>query len=455
MASPERLPFSFVRPPEGSSGVVLPGHIYDAVAHPSGAPRLFELVNPSGIPVSQEQFSRTVGIFWNDLSPPAQLLLVRRSLNPRRPVSYEDLMAPLQVRSTGLIAAMEDRALRSLGEKLERLGFQMNAVPGKGRVGVKYFYFIPDATGPESDILDDQGRFLSRQTLEQVIFSLFHCGTITVDLAAFALNTYVSAFPLVPDELSQVMQHERGWSREEIDGGLHRFATLLETAGYRPAIPQEAPEPTPLEITRRQASETTDDQILADLCLNPDPVVIHAVLANPHCGTRHACLIAEHHHSAAGLDTLARHATFARNPGVRQRLLRNSTTPEVALRAIFQGMDLKTLFNVTTGREQSGRAKPLSRNVFPEKFKSSAAQEQAAFITTTEGRCLELLRGIVFDSELTTLLCQRDYRSVILIRNLAIFSGTPKELLRHLLKQPAIRAVTDLKAILSGRIKSG
>jgi hypothetical protein len=72
-----------------------------------------------------------------------------------------------------------------------------------------------------------------------------------------------------------------------------------------------------------------------------------------------------------------------------------------------------------------------------------------------------LLIGQTFDQKTTTILCARQYNSVLFIQNLARFPACPPGLLAHLLKQPFIRHHAALKKLilqhpnLPGQLKRG
>ena len=190
------------------------------------------------------------------------------------------------------------------------------------------------------------------------------------------------------------------------------------------------------------------DPVLSALCFDPDPAVINGVLSNHSLGSQQARLIAEHHHTAAGLEALSRKSQLMRDQTVFRFLLRNLQTPDSVFRRMFSPLPLVQIFKSTLGRECTQRAKRIAREVLRQKFQRGEGEAKAALIFKTEGRCLNQLLGIPIDQKTTMLLCRRTYNSVILIQNLARFPATPPKLITHLLKQPAVRRQQHLKRLL-------
>ncbi len=199
---------------------------------------------------------------------------------------------------------------------------------------------------------------------------------------------------------------------------------------------------------RASAARTAEGAALSALCFDPDPQVIRAVLENAVCGLQHARLIAAHHGHSAGLFALVERAVFSRDAEVRRLLLRNGQTPDSVLRRILGSLALQQLFQFNISRENSERAKRMLRSILRRQFMRAQAEERVGLIFKTEGRCLNLLIGLTFDSKTTALLCRRAYQSTLMIQNLARFPGTPPALIMHLLKQQIVRRSQPLRGLL-------
>ncbi len=199
---------------------------------------------------------------------------------------------------------------------------------------------------------------------------------------------------------------------------------------------------------RVKLAAKASDPVLSALCFDPDPGVINGVLSNHSIGSQQARLIAEHHHTASGLEALSRRTQLMRDQTVFRMLLRNLQAPDSVLRRMFSPLPLIQIFKSTLGRECTERARRIAREILRQKFQRGEGEAKAALIFNTEGRCLNQLLGLPLDQKTTLLLCRRTYNSVILIQSLARFPSTPPKLIAHLLKQPAVRRQQHLKNLL-------
>jgi len=199
---------------------------------------------------------------------------------------------------------------------------------------------------------------------------------------------------------------------------------------------------------RAALAKTASDDILIALCYDPDPKVIHAVLDNLQCGPDHARLIAEHHRNPAGLEGLGRKARFMQDDQVRRLLLRNVQAPESLLRRALGPLTLPQLFKILSGRDNTERAKRLTRKVFRQQFQRATPDQRVALIFKSEGRCLLILIGLPLDGKTTAYLCRRTYQSTMLVQNLARFPGTQPQLIRHLFRQPILKRAPHLRKLL-------
>jgi hypothetical protein len=197
---------------------------------------------------------------------------------------------------------------------------------------------------------------------------------------------------------------------------------------------------------RRLLAARAIDPALAALCFDADPGVIRGILANPAADLRHARLVARHHRNPVGLSVLS--SKHLQDDQVQRGLLRNNQASDVLLQKIMNIKPLQIMYQLCVSRELSERAKHMSRLVFRRKFQQGSAEECAAIIVNTAGRCLMLLTGLGLDSGTAMLLCRRNLSSTQLIQNLARFAGTPPALIQHLFRQPLVRRNFNLKRLL-------
>lgn len=82
------------------------------------------------------------------------------------------------------------------------------------------------------------------------------------------------------------------------------------------------------------------------------------------------------------------------------------------------------------------------------RFATAAPEECATFIVETDGRALEILRGLSFPNRTTAILAARQNLSVPFLRNLAKFPGCPATLLAHVSRQPLVQRDSQLRGLL-------
>jgi len=201
----------------------------------------------------------------------------------------------------------------------------------------------------------------------------------------------------------------------------------------------------PVEQRRVLAARATDPA-LAALCFDADPGVIRGVLTNPAAELRHARLVARHHRNPVGLSVLS--GKYLQDDQVQRGLLRNNQASDTLLQKLMNVKPMQLIYQLCVSRELSDRAKYIARLVFRRKFQQGSAEECAAIIVNTAGRCLLLLTGLGLDSGTALLLCRRNLSSTQLIQNLARFAGTPPTLIQHLFRQPLVRRNFNLKRLL-------
>jgi len=188
----------------------------------------------------------------------------------------------------------------------------------------------------------------------------------------------------------------------------------------------------------KAALEVTGSDLLA-LCFDPDPQIIHAVLTNPHAGLNHARMIAFHHRTQIGLESVAKRMDYLKDSLVQRRLLRNPQLPTTILNRIMNPKMLMDVYKVAIDREIPERSRTMTREILRKKFMLASSDEKAALLFKTEGRCLILLVACTLDAHATTILCSKSNYTILFIQNLARWSATPPALLAHLLKLNVVR----------------
>jgi hypothetical protein len=238
-----------------------------------------------------------------------------------------------------------------------------------------------------------------------------------------------------PPEAADLGQQSDDGEESSIDVGSYR--KLYETQLH--ALPRDV---------RIETAHTAKGEVLCALCLDSEAAVIRAVLDNPEVGLRHARLIAEHHRSPVGLDSMGRRVEFLRDATVRRMLMRNNQAPDPLLKKSLAMLTLHQTFRDNMGHENSERARRAAREVLREKFLHSTPEERVGLVLRTEGRCLSLLPGVTFDQKMTALLCSKTYQSTLLIQGLARFPALPPVLVGTLMKQPIVQRSPQLKKML-------
>jgi hypothetical protein len=195
------------------------------------------------------------------------------------------------------------------------------------------------------------------------------------------------------------------------------------------------------------AEKATGADLLA-LCLDAEPQVIHAVLANPKAGLAHARMIATHHRTPIGLEHVGRRAEYLSDAQVQRRMLGNPQLPTTLLRRMISPKLLMDVYKIAINREIPERSRVMTRELLQKKFMLGSGDERAALLIKTEGRCLVLLVNCALDSRTTQILTAKTSFTVLFIQNLARWSATPPQLLVHLLKQPVVRMNIGLKKML-------
>jgi hypothetical protein len=171
-------------------------------------------------------------------------------------------------------------------------------------------------------------------------------------------------------------------------------------------------------------------------------------MENPRAGLSHARLIAAHHGNAVGLDALAEKAAMLQDAEVQRLLLRNPQTSAPLLQRLLSRRRLPDVYNATQSRELPERNRATAMQVLRRRFSEVSAEERVELILRTEGRALAALTGLALDGKSAALLCARPLTSVLIIENLARWPATPPPVILHLLKQPLLRQMPPLRALL-------
>lgn len=229
---------------------------------------------------------------------------------------------------------------------------------------------------------------------------------------------------------------------------------------YDPASPlmEDGPVYKGMTEAERIAKAVQGNEVdLMNLCSDPSPVVIRRVIDNPRFGLVHARLIAEHHHTAAGLEMLAAKGGAMGDEAVKGKLLRNHQTPAGILVRMFRSMQIENVFTLLNGNDMAEKARAAALAVFRESFRNeSKAEEWARFIIRNEGRCLRFLYGERISKKLVDEFVRHTNDiTLTLVRNLSSFPGLPRRLVEHILTLHIVRSNPELRKIMLGKIKDG
>ena len=252
-----------------------------------------------------------------------------------------------------------------------------------------------------------------------------------------------------------------GMAAEELWPILQRLAGQGAIDAPPPAEPEDATAPSgthrqlfetklhPLpEDTRTALASTAEEPELSALCFDPVPGVVRAVMDNPRAGLSHARLIAAHHGNAVGLDAVGEKPALLQDTEVQRLLLRNPQTPAPLLQRILSRRRIADVYNATQSRELPERNRAGALQLLRRRFSEVSAEERVELILRTEGRALAALSGLSLDGRSAALLCARTFSSALIVENLARWPATPPPVIVHLLKQPLLRQLPALRAML-------
>ncbi|MBU0504756.1 hypothetical protein KJ708_02090 [bacterium] len=448
-----------VRVPESIDvAISLPSMIQSAVIQTQGHTRLVSAQNASGRFLSQPQFAREIDNFWPGIDAKVQQLLLHGPLNPRAQETPRQLQDSLGLDSIDAAKDFERGALLLLNRHLQDSGVTVATRAIFPHDSLAPFYYIPrPETGLNTIFVNGQHEALPRKTLEELILS-FMLPTDRLGLAEalFAMNAYVSAFSLLPREFQFLLG--RRFSEDEMMTALKKFQGIISDMGYdekrvvkAQPIQQASQKPSVRKANHRQVYETQLRHLEVGVLVNQartasaedlypycyathKTAVIMAVLQNTNAGPMHARLIAAHHQTSAGITALCSRTDFLRDDGVQRGLMRNPQAPEGRLRAMFQRMTLLNVSMKITGHETSQKARTMAKEIFREKFASSATatSDKVQVLMRSEGRCLDHLPSAPLDLATINMLKQRKGFSHYMIQRFKRIPGIPRSLIVHM-----------------------
>jgi hypothetical protein len=203
----------------------------------------------------------------------------------------------------------------------------------------------------------------------------------------------------------------------------------------------------PVEAREAQAATAVEPELSA-FCFDPTPRVVRAVLGNPRLGLPHARLVAAHHGNAAGLDALGEKTALLQDAEVQRLLLRNQQCSAPLVQRLLARRRLAEVYQVSQSRELPERNRRTAMDVLRRRFSETSSEEKVELILRTEGRALAALSGLSLDGRAAVLLCARTITSVMLVENLARWPATPPTVVAHLLKQPMVVRMPQLRTAL-------
>lgn len=187
---------------------------------------------------------------------------------------------------------------------------------------------------------------------------------------------------------------------------------------------------------------------LSAFCFDAEPVVIHRLFESSHAGLAHARLVASHHRTSTGLEILTKHQSLLNDGQVQRLLLRNGMLPQSLFTRILQPKRLPDIYRTSLSHDIPERTKVWSKNLLRQKWPVAQPEERVELLWQTEARVLPTLQGCHIDAKTTVLLCKRPIVSVILVRNFATWAATPPPLIAHMLKQPLVKRMPQLRNML-------
>jgi hypothetical protein len=230
-----------------------------------------------------------------------------------------------------------------------------------------------------------------------------------------------------------------------------REAPPVEDAGVLGATHRQLFETTlhalPVEAREARAATAAEPELSA-FCFDPTPRVVRALLGNPRAGLAHARLVAAHHGNAVGLDALAEKTALVQDGEVQRLLLRNPQASVPLVQRLLSRRRLAEVYQTSQSRELPERNRRTAMEALRRRFSETTSEERVELILRTEGRVLAALSGLSLDGRAAVLLCARTVSSVLLVENLARWPATPPTVIAHLLKQPMVVRMPQLRTAL-------
>jgi hypothetical protein len=275
-----------------------------------------------------------------------------------------------------------------------------------------------------------------------------------------------SALPLTPEDayvLSRIdgattvdeLAMLTGLPAESVRDTLSRLAAAGAIEGPPPAdagathrqLFEAALHALPVEVREARAATASEPELSA-FCFDPTPRVVRSVLGNPRAGLAHARLVAAHHGNAVGLDALGEKAALFADTEVQRLLLRNVQASPPLVQRLLARRRLADVYLVSQSRELPERNRRTALEALRRRFSETTSEEKVELILRTEGRVLAALSGLSLDGRAAVLLCARTVSSVLLVENLARWPATPPTVITHLLKQPMVMRMPQLRTAL-------
>lgn len=203
----------------------------------------------------------------------------------------------------------------------------------------------------------------------------------------------------------------------------------------------------PLEVREARAATAVEPELSA-FCFDPTPRVVRALLGNPRLGLQHARLVAAHHGNAVGLDALGEKVALLQDGEVQRLLLRNPQCSPPLVQRLLSRRRLAEVYQTSQSRELPERNRKTAMETLRRRFSETTSEEKVELILRTEGRVLAALSGLSLDGRAAVLLCARTISSVLLVENLARWPATPPTVITHLLKQPMVMRMPQLRTAL-------
>lgn len=302
-----------------------------------------------------------------------------------------------------------------------------------------------------------QGFLLSRLDGSSDVAALAQVTGLPTDQVATMLGELVSLGAVEPEPGNEAPAPEASAAPET--------PPTPETPPDEEAASDEAPsEPEPEATSQRALFESSlhdkplDERVtlartaaeptLSALCFDQQPRVVSALMENPGLSLTQARLLARHHRTAAGLETLVSRPAFANDATVRHWLVRNPQLAAPVFKRLWQARPLHEQYMLVISRELPQTSKRIATELLRARFANGASEERVQLIVKTEARCLTQLTGIPIDSRTTALLCGRTYGSTLFVQNLARWSAAPPALIAHLFKQDVVRRSPQLRLLL-------